>query len=372
VLRVADLFCGAGGFSHGFTQTGSFEVVLGLDIRPSSVETFKANHPNALTLCGDIRDTRVRTVAKSLGGRLDVVIGGPPCQGFSSIRPFRATNEDDRRNNLFKQFVVFVQHFRPKFVVFENVVGLLHHKRGQTLSAIQQSVEALGYKTHAEVLNAAHFGVPQKRERVVLIGRRGSRPPRFPQPTHYYDGRSMAGRRSATQLPLFSLDLQRAVTVADAIFDLPPVPAGGGATAYLADAPLSEYARARRKNAGSLTLHSSTAHTPRMLEIIRRAGTNRWALPDGMTTSGFSSCYSRLTADEPSTTITVNFVHPASNRCIHPVQDRALTPREGARLQSFDDDFEFRGSRTEIIKQIGEAVPPLLGRAIAEALLDQS
>jgi DNA (cytosine-5)-methyltransferase 1 len=108
-----------------------------------------------------------------------------------------------------------------------------------------------------------------------------------------------------------------------------------------------------------------------MLEIIKRSGTNRWALPEGMTTSGFSSCYSRLAYDEPSTTITVNFVHPASNRCIHPEQDRALTPREGARIQSFDDDFVFCGSRTEVVKQIGEAVPPLLGCAIANAIISQ-
>jgi DNA (cytosine-5)-methyltransferase 1 len=108
-----------------------------------------------------------------------------------------------------------------------------------------------------------------------------------------------------------------------------------------------------------------------MLEIVRKAGANRWALPDGMTTSGFSTCYSRLSADEPSTTLTVNFVHPASNRCIHPTQHRGLTPREGARIQSFDDDFTFCGTRTQIVKQIGEAVPPLLGKAIAEAILQQ-
>ena len=105
-----------------------------------------------------------------------------------------------------------------------------------------------------------------------------------------------------------------------------------------------------------------------MMEIIRLAGANRAALPEGLTTSGFSSCYSRLEADRPSVTITVNFVHPASNRCIHPVQDRALTPREGARLQGFPDAFEFAGTRAQIVKQIGNAVPPVLGRAIAECL----
>jgi DNA (cytosine-5)-methyltransferase 1 len=170
---------------------------------------------------------------------------------------------------------------------------------------------------------------------------------------------------------LFEVELPPAITVGEAIGDLPPVAAGEVATTYSSEIDASAYARARRKGKRSLELHSSTRHTGGMLEIIRLAGKNRWALPEGLTTSGFSSCYSRLDADEPSTTITVNFVHPASNRCIHPTQDRALTPREGARIQSYDDDFVFCGSRTQIVKQIGEAVPPLLGRAIAQAVLEQ-
>lgn len=374
MLKVADLFCGTGGFSHGFTQTGQFEVILGIDVKPASIETFAANHQHALAICQDIRDIRVRELAEQLeNGRdsIDVLIAGPPCQGFSSIRPYRSINEDDRRNNLFEQLVVFVEFFKPRFVVFENVVGLLHHKDGRVLREIKESFEALGYTVGIRVLNAVHFGVPQKRERVVLLARQGGIKPRFPEPTHQYSGRSMASRVSTATLPLFDQDLPSAVTVGDAISDLPPVEAGGSVTEYLDNGTPGPYASARRNGNTVLTLHSATNHTPRMLEIIRLAGTNRWALPDGLTTSGFSSCYSRLNADEPSTTITVNFVHPASNRCIHPIQDRALTPREGARLQSFDDDFAFRGSRTEIVKQIGEAVPPLLGGAIAQAVLGQ-
>ncbi len=370
--KLADLFCGTGGFSHGFVQTGGFEIVLGIDVKPASIKTFAANHRRAIAVCEDIRRVRVRAVADRLGagrGAVDVVVAGPPCQGFSSIRPYRSINEQDPRNNLFEQLLVFVEFFRPKFVVFENVVGLLHHKGGRTLKAIIESIEALGYGTDLRVLNAVHYGVPQKRERVILLGRYG-RKPRFPQPTHRYNGRSMAGPLASATFPLFSTGLEPAVTVEDAIGDLPPVEAGCESTKYRSDVTLSDYARARRKGSKILTLQSATRHTPRMLEIIRHAGTNRWALPDGLTTSGFSSCYSRLAADQPSTTITVNFVHPASNRCIHPTQNRALTPREGARLQSFDDTFEFRGSRTEIVKQIGEAVPPLLGRAIARVLLE--
>src|SRR5206468_2200293 len=128
--------------------------------------------------------------------------------------------------------------------------------------------------------------------------------------------------------------------------------------------------QAMRSGSAALTLHDSTRHSDKMMEIIRHSGANIHALPAGLVSSGFSSCYSRLDAREPSTTITVNFVHPASNRCIHPTQDRALTPREGARLQSFPDRFQFEGTRSQVVKQIGNAVPPLLGRIIANAILE--
>ena len=368
-ITVADLFCGTGGFSHGFEQTGEFKVVLGIEILPTSVATFSANHEGALAICDDIHNVRVGDVAERLGKgskSIDVLVGGPPCQGFSSIRPFRSINENDRRNNLFEQFTFFVQFFKPRFVVFENVVGLTHHKKGKTLSAIEQALQELGYSTQKGVLNAVQYGIPQKRERVIILARKGRKAPSLPEPQFAGNGRST--KNGST---LFDVDLPPPLTLVDAIGDLPPIEAGGEATKYLPRSSASQYAKDRRKELKALTMHSATRHTDRMLEIIRKAGKNRWALPEGMTTSGFSSCYSRLDADEPSTTITVNFVHPASNRCIHPFQDRALTPREGARIQSFDDDYKFCGSRTQIVKQIGEAVPPLLGSAIAASILEQ-
>lgn len=373
-LRVADLFCGTGGFSHGFIQTGEFDVVLGIDIKPQSVQTFAANHPRAEAICEDIRALSVEDVAKRLGGgrkTFDVLIGGPPCQGFSSIRPYRSVNEDDHRNTLFEQFIAFLEFFEPRFVVFENVVGLSHHKGGKTLTKIRAVIESVGYATSVGVLNAVNYGVPQRRERVIVLGRRGKQAPSLPVPTHGFNGRGMGGDLAFGTMSLFDRDLPDAITVEQAIGDLPAVGAGETAGAYDEDALLTDYTAARRKACAQLTLHTATRHTPRMLQIIRMAGRNRWALPDGLTSSGFSSCYSRLDADEPSTTLTVNFVHPASNRCIHPTQDRALTVREGARLQSFDDEFIFRGSRTKITKQIGEAVPPLLGQAIAGSVLEQ-
>src|ERR1700674_135000 len=128
-LKVADFFCGTGGFSNGFAQTGECEVVLGLDVKRASIDTFSANEPGAIAICEDIRNVKVRELAERLGktrNAIDVMGGGPPCQGFSSIRPYRSINEDDRRNNLFEQFTLFVDFFKPRFVVFENVVGLQH------------------------------------------------------------------------------------------------------------------------------------------------------------------------------------------------------------------------------------------------------
>ena len=205
-FNVADLFCGTGGFSHGFALTGAFQTVLGVEIRKASIDTFQANHPGALAICEDIRNVSLKSIADQLskGAKsIDVLIGGPPCQGFSSIRPFRSINEDDKRNNLFEQYCLFVNHFKPKFLVFENVVGLLHHKAGATVSQIRQVIESLGYTSNMAVLNAVHYGIPQKRERVVILGRSGKTAPYFPDPTHYYDGKGMGGKNTISPSRLF-------------------------------------------------------------------------------------------------------------------------------------------------------------------------
>jgi len=307
-------------------------------------------------------------------GELGVAIGGPPCQGFSSIRPHRSTNNNDPRNQLFRSFVACVDEFRPPVFVMENVVGLATHGGGADIEGIAHSFEAIGYATDWRILNAAHFGVPQRRERLVMIGVEGGGEIPWPEPTHESDHPTIGFRERhrllrPETLPLFSngSELEPAVTVMDAIGDLPNIEAGQETTVY--DRPPStKYQRARRRRCKVLTWHSSTRHTDRMLQIIRHSGRNINSIPEHLITSGFSSCYSRLDGDEPSVTITVNFVHPASNRCIHPIADRALTPREGARLQSFNDSFRFVGTRTQIVKQIGNAVPPLLGTAVARAV----
>lgn len=379
-LTVIDLFCGTGGFSKGFENTGRFGVLFGIDLLPQSIETFKLNHHAARAVAGDIRQFPATRLASDFGirrGEVDVVIGGPPCQGFSSIRPHRGTGGDDPRNTLFESFAHYVDDLRPRAFVLENVVGLATYKNGETIEAMQEAFEAVGYETDWRILNAAHYGVPQKRERLIVIGVEQGAPLSFPTPTHggggavgrtigFRDRRRMHG---LAQPSLFDgevtpgPELLPVVTVLDAIDDLPVIGSGEASTEYDRP-PRTEYQAARRARTTELDLHSSTRHTEKMMRIIRHSGPNISCIPKHLITSGFSSCYSRLAGDEPSVTITVNFVHPASNRCIHPTLDRALTPREGARLQSYDDDFQFAGGRAQIVKQIGNAVPPLLGRAI--------
>lgn len=384
MYKVMDLFCGTGGFSKGFENTGQFEVVHGIDVLPVAVETFKANHRDAFAVAGDIRKVRRSEVSEATGlkrGDVDVIIGGPPCQGFSSIRPFRSSADDDPRNSLFEEFASYVNYFRPRALVLENVVGLATYEKGETIERIAETFSDLGYDCDWRILNASNYGVPQKRERLILLGVERGGSIDFPAITHASASKTIGHKNRARMHAHASLaptlfdtvdvaTLPTAVTVREAIDDLPIVHSGGSADRYIAG-PRSNFQAARRANAGDdLVLHASTKHSEKMLEIIRHSGDNISCIPPHLITSGFSSCYSRLRGDEPAVTITVNFVHPASNKCIHPDLDRALTPREGARLQSYDDDFQFRGNRAQIVKQIGNAVPPLLGQALAGSVLE--
>ncbi len=369
-FKLIDLFCGTGGFAQGFVdQSSRFEICYAIDCNAIAAKTAQANHPNTHVSHEDIRDVEPRKIASFLGmNKVDVIVGGPPCQGFSSLRPNRSSLENDTRNNLFLNYAKFVTCLRPKVFVLENVVGLVTHEDGRTLTRILETFDDLGYTCDWRILNAANYGVPQKRERFILIGSIAKGPIRFPKPTHYYKGR-VIGHRDKSRIVTSGDDLPPALSVLDAIGDLPVISSGESAEAYT-KRPRTDYQRLRRKDLRILTLHRASNHSDKMLEVIRHAGTSISSIPANLITSGFSSCYSRLDAHEPATTITVKFQSPASSKCIHPLQDRAITPREAARVQGFDDDYVFSGSLTQIAAQIGNAVPPLLGRAIAGEVLE--
>jgi DNA (cytosine-5)-methyltransferase 1 len=367
---IIDLFCGTGGFANGFTNYEKrFKLVYATDIDPIASGTARANYEGVVVETNDIRRVSPETVAKTVGlSKVDVIIGGPPCQGFSSLRPHRSSTEEDPRNDLYMAFASFAGHFKPKVVVMENVVGLITHNGGKTLKKVLDRFASLGYETDWKILNAANYGVPQKRERFIMIATRANGGPRFPSPAHSFSGK-VIGHRDRSRLVIGGPGLPEALSVNDAISDLPSVGSGQQVREYDKE-PENDYQRDRRAGCTKLTLHKAANHNEKMLEVIRHAGENINSIPRHLITSGFSSCYSRLKGDEPSTTITVKFQSPASNKCIHPTQDRTLTPREAARIQSFDDSYLFKGNITQIGSQLGNAVPPLLGRAIAKTVAE--
>ncbi|WP_134669257.1 DNA cytosine methyltransferase [Halorussus marinus] len=390
MVGVIDLFCGTGGFTYGFETHPSdqFEVLLGLDKKDVAAETFERNHPDAEVVNADIREWPPEKTARQTDvtpDDVDVIVGGPPCQGFSSIRPDRGDDVLDERNGLYSDFIEYVAYYEPDFFVMENVVGLATHEDGETIGQILDDTRHIGYTADWRILNAANFGLPQRRERLIMIGAADEREIEFPDPTHEADGRTIGYRDKSkvvtTQPTLDSFRdakaLREARTIVDAIGDLPELEAGERAVEYT-QPPQNRYQASLRDGSAELTLHEATDHGEKMLTIIRHSGPNKQTTienlerspevddVDDYITTGYSSSYSRLDPDLPSVTMTVNFIHPASNKCIHPTQDRALTPREGARIQSFPDSFEFVGNRSDVVEQIGNAVPPLLGRVLAE------
>lgn len=369
-IKVLDLFCGIGGLSYGFEQTGKFVTIAGLDLLEDRVRTFQLNHPHAHGFLFDIRKYSPEIIDSHLSDQPKIIVGGAPCQGFSSIRPFRTLSSDDQRNNLFHHFAEYIKYFEPDWFVFENVVGLLTHKKGKTLQILLKEFSSFGYTVSFKVLNSAYYGVPQLRERLIIVGNRKGIDFTFPKATHYFDNfRSMAGKGSFHTIKPDKLNgCKPAVTVSEAISDLTEITTGEGSSKYKSK-PQNEYQKYLRKGNKILSNHDATKHSEKMLEIIRQSGYNIESVRH-LVTSGFSSCYSRLEPERPSVTLTVNFVNPSSNKCIHPFQNRALSPREGARIQGFPDKFKFFGSRTQIVKQIGNAVPPILSKVIADKILN--
>lgn len=380
-FTTIDLFCGAGGITEGFKQAG-FECVFGNDFDPNAVATFNRNHAPKLAVCAPIEELDATSIRRAVGlavGDLDCLVGGPPCQGFSINAPSRFMT--DPRNHLFLDYVRFVQEFRPKTLLFENVPGLLSLASGAVAKQIVHEIGALGYDIRMRILFAAHYGVPQERWRLIILASRIGEAPLHPAPTRNAVGRAnFTGGRTLT----FKLDemtcatLKPSVTVAEAIGDLPPIEAGGGDDDMPYDRPAwSDFALEMRQNSDRVRHHVApkiAMVNRERLKHIKPGGSWRdipfELLPKGMKLARHSDHtrrYGRLRPDGLSGTVMTK-IDPHWGAAFHYEQDRTLTVREAARLQSFPDSYLFDGSRGSQYEQVGNAVPVLMAKAIADSM----
>lgn len=374
-----DLFCGAGGITEGFRQAG-YRCLYGNDIMSEAIETFSHNHPEAIADNGPVEEVDPSVVRKKLGlaeGELDVLVGGPPCQGFSINAPERFL--DDPRNKLFKHYVKFVAEFLPKTIVLENVPGMAQLGDGKVLRQITSELTKLGYKLTVKILFAAHYGVPQERWRLIVLGSR-THVLQHPEPTHFATGRTNF-RRGEMIFQLTEEDRTRLLpctTVADAIEDLPRLEMGEGSeeVGYTHDAK-SDFARKIRSQENVTFNHFAAKLGKQNQERMKHVPPGgSWRdiphdlLPKGMQRarrSDHTKRYGRLLANGLSGTVLTK-CDPHWGTVFLPDQDRTLTVREAARFQSFPDSYRILGSRVSQYEQVGNAVPVLMARAIAMKL----
>lgn len=358
-LTVVDLFAGVGGISQGFMRARGldgeplFDVRLLVDSDKEAARSFKSNFPGISYLSKDIRQiTSKELLDHADTKRVDVVIGGPPCQGFSSVGK-RVL--DDERNELLKDFIVLSLELKPMAILMENVPNVLGSTHAPLVTELTERLAESGYSAKTIVLQATDYGVPQIRRRAFLLAiRRGFRflEPFFPAPTQ------------EKGVP---------INVEQAIGDLPPLKSGEGEDALpFPCPPFSDYQRDRRRSAFLIFNHISRNHAPAFLEkisIIPEGGGNRDLDPEVQFSDNyFSQAYARLSRKEPAYTVTAHFMNPGSGRYIHYRDRRSITPREAARLQGFDDSFVFHGTSAAQARQIGNAVPPLMAKAWAEQI----
>ncbi|MCX6809273.1 MAG: DNA cytosine methyltransferase [Candidatus Berkelbacteria bacterium] len=352
-LNIIDLFCGAGGLSYGFGKNNFFNILAANEILSDAANAYFLNHPTARVYVGDIKDLEIPFMLKDLQTdkkNIDIVIGGPPCQAYSTVGKRLM---DDPRATLFHEYFRIIKNLEPKFFIFENVKGLLSMQNGKLINTIIDLFKSLNYRVDFKVLNVADYGVPQIRERVIITGSKFNKRFQYPKPTHSSDNST------------------KYLTVENALSDLAFIKSNESSNRY-AKSPQNEYQKMMREERDELlTEHSSPKNNKKLVKIME-------LLPDGGTpsdipeqyrpTSGFKNTYCRLWWQRPCTTITRNLGTPSSSRCIHPVAPRPLTTREGARIQSFPDSYQFYGSKSSKNLQIGEAVPPLLSISLADAV----
>ena len=346
--RILDLFCGAGGFSYGMDKNPNFETLIALDNDKYAGETFKKNMPYVDVIIGDITDETTKTSIIEKAKKLDInmVIGGPPCQGYSMKG--KKLGLKDPRNFLFREYLSFVEILKPDVFVIENVKGLLSASNGWFKDEIVKAIGELGYVVEYGVLNASDYGVPQARERAIFI----------------------CSKHNRVKLPEKTVD--RIVTVKDAISDLSYLESGQGEYEQEYSLPISsDYQKQMRKGSKKLYNHMASNHKQVAIDKLKMIPPEKGkeCLPDELLgKQKFKTTWGRLKWDEVSPTIDTRFDAASNGKNNHPYLHRAITPREAARIQSFDDSFVFYGSKVHIRKQIGNAVPPLLAKAIADKI----
>ena len=347
MYNILDLFCGAGGFSYGLHQVNGFETKVALDFNKEATITFSKNMPNAKVICGDItnKDIKEEIIKLSKDNNVNMVIGGPPCQGFSLKGKKLGLN--DPRNFLFLEYFNIVKELKPKIFIIENVKAIIHSENGYFKNQIIEMFSSLGYKVTCDILKAKNFGIPQSRERAFFIG----------------------SLNEEIELPLGNDNI---ITVREAIEDLAYLNAGEGSFEmnYINE-PTSQYQKDRRKGQIKLYNHQATKHSKVAIEKLEliKPECGKECLPKEMWgNQKFSCTWGRLKWNDISPTIDTRFDTPSNGTNSHPFLHRAITPREAARIQSFDDSFIFYGNKTSICKQIGNAVPPLLAKALGEQI----
>lgn len=339
-----DLFCGCGGFTKGFSEAG-FSSVFGIDVWKDATVTYKHNFPNSVAFCGDIKELsseKIFELTKLENGDIPLIIGGPPCQGFS-VAGKRIV--DDERNKLYKSFVRLVDEIKPKVFVMENVPNILSIGGGIVKESVLKDFTEIGYNVAYKILTASDYGVPQARRRAFFVGL----------------NKDIFGEEKFE----FPESQNTCVTCKDALSDLDFI----GDTEILPEhseykiQPKSDYQKLMRKNSAMLLNHVATIHTQKTRDIISLVpdGGNYKDLPlDLQQTRKVHIAWTRMNSSKPCFTIDAGHNHHFHYRA-----NRVPTVRESARLQSFPDDFEILGGKTSQLRQVGNAVPPLLAKAIA-------
>ena len=346
-LTVIDLFSGCGGFSYGFQQAG-YHVILGVDNTAVALKTFEQNHNNSKTLLIDLHeDDSINKIIESKGNHsVDVIIAGPPCQGFSLTG---SRNENDERNTLFNAVFNLAKKVNPKAIIIENVQGLLNLYKGKAKKEIIELCEEMGYNCNPKLLYAPDYGVPQIRKRVFFVAiKKELGIFEFPESTHKPDDY---------------------VGCKDAIGDLPNLLDDKGSSELQYDQKaFSHYQKMMRKGNKTIKNHIGTKHTEHVIDVISQVpeGGNHKDLPLGVGDSRkFNEAWTRYHSNKPSKTIDTGH-----RNHFHYKWNRVPSVRENARLQSFPDKFVFLGTKTQQYRQVGNAVPPLLGKVLGDHLLN--